>query len=850
MKTGKSIRPSGAQGRNSPGTAGFMPGGAPLPDRLWAVACLATAAAWWLLKMNGWPELAALARFVAGLVPPGPHLLPNLARSIAAVLLAMALFLIYDSAGARLSRLATGHCLTGPGRLVTAPLAYGIMSLTLLGSAAVGLWHLPVLLFILAGFAFLGVAGIRDSFRTWAAEVKAVWNNSGAASRIGWMVLGLLAFLFATAPEVHPDCAQYHLAFPQQILALHHLPWTQVFWFWLLPLPAELPYVFPLLARNENISIVMMLAFASASALALVRSLPFRIPPAVAFAVALAGLALHDNCWTSFTAKNDLASAAFGLAGTALLLASGGCSRRDRLDRGMVLLGALLLGFCGTTKFVLMPLAGILAILPVLVRRRVRFGLALLSGAGLALPLLPWMARSFIQCGDPLFPAGTLALSGILGIPGRNRDIIAEFMLVQEKRAHGLFALDTGRAALLMCPVILAALPALLRARAWMALLPAVVMLPGIAAQFLLMPASSWAVYRFDYLAALIWNLTGFAALSGVATTTGDRERSSPLIPGLVAVAAGFSLLVGFSHTAWWHESSYQNYLDQASYPAGRASAEEYRLRGLFSYGSILPALKKASAGLPPGSSVIEAAETVCWDSPLRVRTDTVGPPPVWSVFAESASLTRVRARFRQMNARLLIFNSERNQFTATICEPYPWDARMLRLYADFAGEHMRLLASSGNCFDQYGTLWLYGILPRPAKPLKRILFLPGAERGFCRMKQFYYTKNFQEAVRVGLELRALLPELALIDLRLGEILFMGGQTEKGFELLDASVNEGLIHGRNLTQAMLAAVILKKDAEADRLYKMHLEWYPTRRADADSIKAMGKTIKKGSSISF
>ena len=595
----------------------------------------------------------------------------------------------------------------------------------------------------------------------------------------------------------------------------------------------------------------MMLAFGGTSALALVKSLQFRVPAAAAAAVALAGLALHDNCWTAFTAKNDLGSVAFGLAGASMVIASGGYSRKGPLNRGQLLLGAVLLGFCGAAKFVLMPLAGILAFLPLVIRGSGRPVLALLSGAGLLIPLLPWMVRSYIQCGDPLFPAGTLALPGILGIPARNADLIREFLLVQEKRAPGYFLSDTGRAALQMCPILLAGLPALIRARAWWAILPVAALLPGISSQFLLMPASSWAVYRFDYLAAIIWNLAGFSALAGSAPLPGGGTRPAPLGQGPAFFAAGLALLVGFSHSAYWQEASYQGYIDRASYSAGRVSAEEYRTHGLFSYGVIMPDMNRNAAGLPPGSSVIEVAETLAWDSPLRVRTDTVGPPPIWSVFAESDSISRVRARFHQLNARQVVYNSERNQYTATACEPYPWDTRMLSLYLDFARTNLRLISSSGKAFDQYGTLWLYEILPRPAPALKRVLFLPGAERGFCRMKQSYYAKSFQEAVNIGVELRTELPGLVLLDARLGEVLLMAGETEKGFQLLNSSVSEGLVHGRNLTQALLGASILGRKKDMDRLYKMHMEWYPTRREDADAIiNTMGKRYKKGDAIPF
>jgi len=806
---------------------------------IWPVACLLIAAGWWLFSENGPSQVGALASAFALIAPIGPHFLLNLAQSILGCLLGLSLYLLYDACGTGLSRWLTGREPSGIVRLASAPLAFGAVSPALLGAAANGLWYRPVLAGMLALLAVFSAAEIPRSFRRMTGTIARMWDDSNAWARAGWIILALAFLFFIAPPEINPDSMQYHLSFPQQLLAGHRLPNSQVFWFWLIPLPMEFPGVFALMAGSDAAIRVLFILFAFSGATAVLRSIPFRLGPALTAAAALAALALHDSSWVATTCKNDLPAAAFGLLGGALLASRAGTGR------GQTLLGALLLGYCWAAKFVLGPLAFLLAGIALLYNRRNRLAAVGLLALGLFLPVLPWIFRSYLACGDPLFPAGTMFFPQWTGTPWRNADLLEELMKFQEKRARSLFLSDTGRALLILSPMFLAGLPALLRARAWGVLVSTAALALAIALQFLLMPASSYAIFRFDYLAGMMLFLFGFSAVFG--------ERASPVpgqVPGhyrtLAAVVCSAGLLAGISHTAWWHNASYQKYINQADYPSGRLTGAEYRTRGLFSFGLIIPEIDKAVKALPPYSSIIEMGDTISWGVAARMRNDTVGPHPIWEAVYESDSPARLEVKFRQMNARLLLYNSEKPVWAMTACVPYAWTPRMLVLYADYVRRHVRRLACTNSDFPTYGTLWLYEMLPRAGKPAPMVDFLPGAERALCLVKRTKAARDFPTAFALLDDLRKMLPGIRVYDSIHANLLFLSGRLEESYPELMKQLNVGFNHDISMNQAMVTAYILGKKAEGDRLYRMALAWYPTRKADIDYLLKMpAEQVRKG-----
>ena len=778
---------------------------------VWAVAVLAAAV---LRVGSDFVRTDAAAEFglLRDLVPLGPHLAANAARSAAAAGLAAMLLVLNDAAGLRLLRWVAGRSVSpGSAARFAAPLA-GMLaaSAALFGAGETGMWFPGVLLAALAGLAWFARPAIPAAIRDWRDAGAAVWATAGPWERIGGAaalaILGSRLFL----PETDFDCMSYSLTFPQQALLRHHLPVDYLFTHWLVPLPAELPHVWPLMAGLDPAARLAGTGLAMAGSLALLRAFGGAGLPAAAFAwwAALA-LVLPEGRWVFATAKNDSVACGCALAGTALIL-EGGIGRRRLARAGILLAGALLLGGAVAAKYLLAPLAAAIAAAALWrAGAERRFVAALLLAAGLLLPFSPWGMRSWLLQGDPVYPLGGVVAPRIVGEARPNGLVRAAFVgYARRFRNPERIVPETAGMTWRGAALCLAAAPVLGRAA----------------------PPGGLAILAGGGLALAVMS-------GGMRENLGWTERYlSPVfaLANLLAVPAlaaaqppvrACAALLGLACTARIAATGHPR--DAGAFLAGRTTAAGFRLAALGSYGALWPGMNARLAGgrgeLP---AVLATGELVFWDIRARVLTQYVEPNPMWRAAAGCASAGRFVIRMRQTGARWILHNSVLAGMARFGDYTYEWTPEMLRMYTEYARRRFEVVAASGRADPDYGCGWLIAVASRPFPPRPRVLFIPGAETGFVFAGHAEAHGVWADAAERYAAMRGLLPELVALDGLLGHVLVMAGREREAYPLLRASAEAGLLDEYNLADLAVAAAKLGRREEAVAALRRAAVAYP------------------------
>jgi len=437
--------------------------------------------------------------------------------------------------------------------------------------------------------------------------------------------------------------------------------------------------------------------------------------------------------------------------------------------------------------------------------------------------LLPWMARSFLYFNDPLYPVGSIYLPGWFGNPNTNATTRSAYSaFIREGRPTSAFLAETAWfAARNAFPLAAAAL--LLRGSlaggiCWLG----GAILAGMGATFLAIRGGADFAERYSYPLYISLNAVAAAGLAAYS------RRVRLLVPA----TAAFFMLLTLAWQAWFFPGVYAG-----SFLAGREARGEFRNRGMYAYGAILPAIKKECT---PGRGVlVTLGNRIMWDMPVRVVGEGFEPPFPWRAVRDSGSLERLAVKFRQRNARWILHNGPLEGWYRYTDTPFDWSPRMLRLYEGFAKSHLRLVASSGRCDPLYGNNWLFEVLPAPARPLRRILFLPGTERGYA-FASLAFLNGYYPAARDRFDaLRRDIPGVVAIDGMEAEVLAALGDWRGAYRLAKGSVDEGLLDETNLLIWAVSAGRMGRRAEAEialdraqTAYPLFPERVTRARADA------------------
>jgi len=285
-------------------------------------------------------------------------------------------------------------------RAIQLLLGFALLGAWYFGLALAGLFTAPVVL-----VSFVGVLVLRGPL-TWWRELRS-WRPAWPAAKAGWVWLGctpvLLVLVLMLVPDTEVDVYAYHLAAPEKFLRLHKFSAEGIsMLFHTSPMTAELVYALAVVLRLDALPhFIQALPFLAA--LALLVGWCARTGGHAAGWLTLVGVATFALVEMQLViAKNDLAAAAYPLAG-AVCLARGLFGGSG----GWVLISAVLFGCGAAVKlngFALLGLAfvGLVGGRVGRGHRGVRLPLVWLGLA--VVPILPWLLKSWAMCGDPVWP--------------------------------------------------------------------------------------------------------------------------------------------------------------------------------------------------------------------------------------------------------------------------------------------------------------------------------------------------------------------------------------------------------------------------------------------------------------
>jgi len=658
------------------------------------------------------------------LSPVGIHFTANILYSFESLVLATGLLFLFDVSGLRLLRWMGHDRPQGVVRFSSPFVGYCVFSLALFGMAAPGLWFAPVLagLLILAGVS--GWADIRRVLLDWKGSILAVVRSLSALPGVFLAMVALAWLGLVVLPETNIDCMNYHLALPQQYLSAHRMFGGGSFLTWDYPLAVDLPNVIPVMFGLDAAGKALRPVMALLGGFALLYSLRTAINPALGIFTVIVAMMVPEAAYFVSSAKNDGV-----IAGTILLFSAflvewkqGRC----RLPfNGLGFLVGVLGGLIASSKYVIYPYlaAAFVLFIPSVVKKPVFIPVMV---AGILAPFIPWVLRSFLFSGDPLFPLGMVFMPGIFGSGEVGEMTRQAFWAHAWTTTAGLMPVFGSLSGVLpqLFPFLAAAgLASSLAGKG--ALIPMAGAVAGIAGLELVFPGNIHIVERFGYPFIAILNICGAGVLMAkVAGGNGNGWiRPVALSMALVAavyqariISAGFRILPAVT---------------TADYVSGRLSIDGYRLKSLGAFGKVLPEIRKeyeARGGHPVTLSI---GNPVVWDMPGRVIGEEYGRPFTWRVVHESVSVGRLDVKFKQAGVTWLVYNGSLADWSRFIPLPHEWSPRMLGLYREFFSARFRIRAFSGFFPMPYGNVVVYEKVARLAMKPGSMPFLPGTEHAF-----------------------------------------------------------------------------------------------------------------------
>lgn len=806
---------------------------------LWCAGVLTAGFLWGVARIPVAP-VKALGPALAGSLPPGPFLLPVLARSAGSFLLLAILLLAWHSSGREVRR-----WIAGPGR-GTGPypaaifLGYGTLSLALLGAGAVGLWF-PGVLGAMLGLGLLpGVRAFGRTARDAVATARSLWSALPPGGRMTLIGLAAVWIPFLSLPETHIDAMSCHLAFPEQILERHRI-FAVTAISWAKPHFGDLPYAFPVMLGLDPAARQIGFVLAAAGCFTFLTSLPARLPAFAGLLAAALALLCPGGRAILTVAKDDAVMAGFALAGAGAVLATGALAGRRPASAGLVLAG-LLLGGAFISKFLVLPFAAALALAVLLAapagsRRRT----VLLLAAGAAAPVLPWAVKSWLFVSDPLPPVGSVVLPFLFGDPVVNiraARVLSQMTGIVEHRPLASAPVET---ALLLARngfMFLAAVPVLV---AWRRRGIAVFLfatLAAFAAMVVGIRAGLAHVERYVYPLSAALNLVGAAALAEHCAAA-IRNGLSPLLRRAVetgaAVLAVAALLVFHAQVRLpprWDDSG--KIARSAGYLTGRVSHAEYDRAARASAGELLPAMRGARGG-----TILPLHEEFLYGLPrCHMASRDLKPPLVWAMVAGADTPERLAVKFRQRGFSRVLYNSEVAAWERNIRSPYRWTPRMLKVYAGFAARHLTLTASAPCAGPGFGSSWLFSVGPRPSPG--PVLFLPGAENAFHDPVMARARGDCAAAIEEFSRLGRLLPEVVEIRGMLAHTLVRCGRYAEAYPHARAAAEAGIVgcFRPALVDWAVAAGRTGRKREAERLLERVAAEHPRWPGIAEAARRL------------
>ena len=679
---------------------------------------------------------------------------------------------VFGAAGAGLVpwwRLSPRNALERFGVSFLAGLA--VTGLSLFGLALAGLLYPGTIALLTASAAVPSlIAGHRPTL---------TWTALGETAKLGrtrctLLVLAVIPFVFfLTTPFLNIDAVIYHMGAPAQFLRMHRILSENVPFPYLLPLPIEMTYAIPLAIGDHRLaSIIIILARAATSALFLGRE-----PGKTAWIGPLLLLACGGTLTLAIGGKNDIAASSFIAAGVLLW------------EGGMHGPGAALMGYGAAAKPVYGPfLVAWLLIMPFPRRRIGRIA------AGLAVPFLPWFARSWLVTGNPVYPFAAGLFPTFEWGPDNETAFAAYLETLVLPPAMGLAGflghwLDHLRAesfaVVLLLPGML--LFHLIGRRKEIRAGPYTAGRPiqppdGLKATAACLLASALIlavtrVPRYCLPSVLIISLL-------VARQAGSLF---PFIPRAVpaALLSAFALAriwldPGIGRPGW--REAFMSFRNGA---AREFTTQEDASRLLTELGA---------------RRYISVASKVTYPLPGRaLHGGTMGETPIlWKIAKESATPGGVAKRIRQLGATHLLYNhisAEWNSFRYG--DSFLWDRRMFSVFKSWFKSHAVPAGLPTRCDFVHGGFYAYRLNYLTARrAVCEIIYLPGTESVYREGLRARDMNRFDESLPVFRRLVIEHPDVVTYRAELGFDCAMTGWWADAYRLLKPVADSGMRHVR------------------------------------------------------
>ncbi len=724
----------------------------------------------------------------------------------------------------------------------------------LLGFAMLGIWNFGLALaglftplVLWASFALLLV--LPGSYG-WLREFKG-WRPVWPGGWTGWILLGCAPVvpyaLGMLVPDAQEDTYIYHLANPEQFLRLHRfIAEGPALVHHGSPLTAEFVYALAVALKLDALPHLMqVIPFVAAMGLLVGWCVRLGGPAAgwmTAGAVATFGLVGAQMV----IAKNDLAAAAYPLAGAVLMVRGlfGGSSR-------WLIVSAVLFGCGAAVKLNGQALLG-LAWAGLVLARALRgsggwrFTLVWMGMA--ALPLLPWLLKSWACCGDPVWPFLSACLPQALW----DRESVQALEIMRRGGEDVSAWLKVGpefvNALLVYQPALAWVLPLCLLGGGWF--MPEVLWLAAYAAAgfivlYVLVPPEG---VRLALPMLALWAGVSSLAICRTALHWPTWARRLALGAGVVA--------------CWLPLGTFLSRVDpgsQLGYLSGRLTQEQYlarRLTTLWEMGAVL-------RRLPEVRRVVMVGEVRGYRLPVRYFPERCnGRNWAWVLSRECATPEAIRVRLRQMNCRHVVYNFIMDGFPHAYAVPFEWDDRQLRLWLEFVGRHLEVAVPPRQVDHVNGGFCVYRLretpLPCPPDALPylpaqvtgngppsvqlpcapdSLPYLPGVESLYYEVTQHGLTGNVQAYFRAARKLYMRFPIVDYIRDMVARGYLMQEQWGLAYEFYLPGVQHGTIGDGNYWNIGVSAANLDQLDEAIRLMTQAAEIYPYKRADAGTMLA-------------
>lgn len=591
------------------------------------------------------------------------------------------------------------------GWIPALPAGWGLAGLTGFGCAACGLFRLPVVAILVAAGALAGIRGLLTVSRAAGREIGEAFHSAGRGGRVCAGLVIILAgveLLAALAPETGEDSLIHHLPVAARILALGSL----------VPMPGNA--LFHVSALSEILRAASMVlggepAARLLSPLAAVLTVIWlvtgvRARAGASWAWAAAGLFLSAQpvMGLGMGCKPDILLAPCGLA---VFIWLGRESRWRSTGRAMV--AGWLLGTAAGIKYLSGALAG--AMVAVAMAGGSPLGVGAAMVAGIAGPVMPWLFKSWLLTGNPVYPAGFVRFGG-LDLTAASSDAMLHYMKTVTHRV-GYATVQERLAAPWSLSLLDGAPPA------WLALLPLALLWPrarswrwpAAVAAFLALWAAGPVQYRYltPVLGVLAW-------LSAESLAAAPRAGGTLCAASLIVLQT----LQVFSAPD-----------PDGSLAAGLGAEDRTHF-----FGRRLPAYAEALGILgrtAPRRRILLIGTDAAYPPVGRLLVASrMQPPQTYALLRASRNAPELWRRMRQLGVTHVLYNPTSAVYNREFQSAFAWSGPNLMVWEALWRKHAREIWRSPRMSERHGWFILYALTAQPpAAP--SFGYLPGIEGVF-----------------------------------------------------------------------------------------------------------------------